>query len=128
MLRIFFSHHAGTNNTGHSEDDEAAEVEQCEEHTVEETVVGVVAQMSQTGEVFAHGLRSEQVKDPAKSKFSENLRKKNFCTENSHNVAPCTLKSRSDQAKQATISTLRACMQHVSSYCYTSSVFVLVYI
>ena len=120
MLRIFFSQHAGTNNTGHSEDDEAAEVEQCEEHTVEETVVGVVAQMSQTGEVFAHGLRSEQVKVPAKS---------NFCTENSHNVpAPCTLKSRSDHAKQATISTLRACMQHVSSYCYTSSVLVLVYI
>ena len=99
MLRIFFSQHAGTNNTGHSEDDEAAEVEQCEEHTVEETVVGVVAQMSQTGEVFAHGLRSEQVKVPAKNKISGKLRKKNLCTENSRNVpASCTLKSRSDHA------------------------------
>lgn len=87
MLRLFFPffpQHAGANNTGDSE--EAAEVEQCEKHTVEETVVGVVAQMSQTGEVFAHGLRSEQVKVPAKNKISKNLRKQNLCTENSHNV------------------------------------------
>jgi len=35
--------------------------------------VGVVAQLSQTGEVFAHGLRSEQVKVPAKNKKSRKI-------------------------------------------------------
>jgi flavodoxin len=109
VLKLFFcpfSQHVGTNkNTGDSEDDEAAEVEQCEEHTVEATVVGVVAQMSQTGEVFAHGLRSEQVKVPAKKqKISKNLKKQNLCTDNSHNV---------NFAKRC--ANFKAC--HTSRYC-----------